>query len=699
MMTDSELIAVLSEAEADAAIFSGNFMRTNKKLLQAYFGEAEGDFVAPDDGSSVVSTDVFDVVESDMPSLMRIFTGSGDIMTFKPNTSDPKDIEEAEQKTKYINWVVKNQEDSFDTLQTWIKDAEMQKNGVIKFFFDESVEVETVEYENVSPEELQEIEDSLKGSDIDRVKVEIAEQDESAENAFDIKFRVTTKKQELKIINVPAETFLLTRNATNIKDAELVGDRNRKTRGELIADGFPRELVEQLSKVDFKTDNSTEVIRNRDQGGVILESSIADWASELVDISDLYPKIDYDGDGIAERRHVIISGNHVLVNEPFNLVPYASLTAVPIPHKAIGMSRSEVPYKHQRIQTALKRGILNNIYMVNNPRNIVHPDVDLDDMLANRVNGIVRLEDDTRVTPQTAVMPLTVPYIGDRALQVSQFFDMARAKSTGGLLANQGLDADKLTEETATKSNIIKDDSDAKMELIARNYAETGFRDLFNGLAWLANRFQNKEMEIRAIGKEFKINPSSWKYKHKTQSVVGLGAGNNKTAITSLQGLYAIQTQLQQIGSPLSDNKKIYNTVKRIIDGLGMPSADEFINNPDEPQELLLAQNEQLNKMVLQLQQQMQQLQNPLAEAEQIKQKAFLVKAQSDAQIQVAKLQEDQRQFNEKLKEDSENKDKELALKLTDLESKIGKDLSQQTQQNIIDFEFDPSTGELNAAR
>ena len=75
-MTDSELISILSSAENQAAEYSGEFSRENEKYLKAYLAEKTGDFSAPADQSSVVSTDVFDVVEADMPSLARIFLGS-----------------------------------------------------------------------------------------------------------------------------------------------------------------------------------------------------------------------------------------------------------------------------------------------------------------------------------------------------------------------------------------------------------------------------------------------------------------------------------------------------------------------------------------------------------------------------------------------------------------------------------------------
>lgn len=702
-MTEPELVALLSQAEDDAATYNGEFSADNTKYLAAYLGNKTGEFSAIPNQSSVVSTDIADVVEADMPSLARIFLGSGDVVTFTPNTESEAEIQEAKEKTKYVNWIVRSQPESFSIIHNWLKDAEIQKNGVVKYFIEEQKDVEVVEYEGVDAEEVQAIIESLKGSKVDKVKVEVSEQEEvevmgatpNDAATFDIKFRVTTEKQKVCIINVPPELFLITRNARSLDDAELVGDRVRKTRGELLSEGFDRELIEQLSTIDEEDNRNSNLntIRNEDQGGASYDTNINNWASETVEISDLYVKIDFDGDGIAERRHVMLSGNKVLVNEYFNHVPYASLSAVLMPHKAIGRSRAEITYPYQLQKTALQRGINDNIYMVNNPRNVVHPDVDLDDMLTVRTNGIIRLEEDTQILPGNAVFPLSIPYIGQQALQVIQYVDSTRAQTTGSLMANQGLEADKLNQETATRFNGVKDSSDAKIELIARNYGETGFRKLYEGIAWLVSRYQNTETEFRVLGKALTVNPKAWKYAHHVQSNVGLGAGDNEKSLETLQGIYGIQQSLIQQGSTLADEKDVYNTLARIIEGAGFPRVNEFFNDPEEDTETLKAENEILNKMVVQLQEQAQMMQNPLAEAEQIKQEAFLVKAQSDAQIKVAQLQSDNEQFQAKLMADTKKASEDLALKLTELELKAGQDLNGAMQDNML--VFDPATGDF----
>lgn len=681
-MSDSELISLLSTAENDAAIYNGEFMAENTKYLKGYLAIKSGDFAAPADQSSVVSTDIADVVESDMPSLARIFLGSGDVVSFVPNTDNDAEVQEAEEKTKYVNWIIRNQPDSFMLLHNWMKDAEIQKNGVVKYFIDEQKEVEEVEYTGVDSAELNAIVESLKGADVDRVKVKVEAVERSEENeldrTFDIKFRVTRTEKKVCIINVPPEVFLITKNAKSLDDAELVGDRVRKTRGELLAEGFDKKLIDQLASVDDEDhrNGNLQSIRDHDQGGADVDNTINDWASQFVEISDLYVKIDFDGDGIAERRHVMISGNRILVNESFNHVPYASLSAILMPHKAIGRSRAEITYETQRQQTFNARAINDNIRAVAKPRHVVHPDVDLDDMLTIRDNGIIRMEDDTSQTAQGAIAALVVPYVGNEILQVIQYVDQKRAQTTGALMANQGLDADKLMRETATRFQGVQDEGAAKIELIARNYSETGFRKLYEGIAWLVSRFQDTQTEFRVLGKALTVNPKSWKYKHTIESKVGLGAGSNEQLIEARQGLYQIQQQLKATGSKIVDEEGIYNNLTSLTDGLGFSRSEKLFNNPAEPDELLKADNEELNTMVLQMQEAMQ------AQAEQIRQlQAFTesktIEAQAklmvakDTSIQkAAELTEKTRQFNVSTRQDASQFQTNTAVKLTDIEVK-----------------------------
>lgn len=667
-MNEATLNHELNQLTKDATGNNSTFLSENEKLLDRYEGNPYGDELP--ERSKVVSNDVMDVVEADMPSLARIFLGPGEILKFKPNKkSNDEDIKEADSKTKYVNWQIREQPWSFSVLHGFIKNSEIQKTSVVKYFMEETTEVEEHKKTGLSNEELAVFQESLEGEDVESVDIDREEEGDSEENTVVVKVKRTTKR--VKIAAVPLESFRMTRNATDKETAPLVGDVSLMTRGALMAQGLSRDIVSGLKLAgDVNANSRLPDIRDKDEGGPDAPDKIDSWASEEIEVEDLYPMVDYDGDGIQERRHIMRSGDTILINEVFNHVPYAVMSSILMPHKAIGKSRAEITAPTARIKTAVLRGTMDNIYAVNNPGTAANTNVVMDDLLVLRPNRVLRTTSDGPVGND--VMPLMIPYVGDKSLQIIQYLDQSRAQTTGSLMASQGLSADDLGKETATRFQGVQDASGAKVELVARVMAETGFRQLFEGVAWLDSNFQNTATEIEVLGEELSVNPSDWKFKHNVVSKVGLGAGDDEKILQTLTALWQLHQQLQTNGSPMTDEVKRYNVLKGMVTASGLPEIAEFFNDPSKPEDLTLAQNEILTDLVQQLQEQLQAVQNPLAEAETIKANASLVKAQADQQLNIAKLREDQRQFNIETSQKQDQFMKDLAAQLTELQLKFG---------------------------
>jgi len=668
-MSENELLALVNEAERDAVRYSGEWMAENESYLNAYWREAYGDEV--EGQSQVVTSDCADVVESDMPSLVRTFLGSKDIMKFEPATGSERDVQEAEEKTKYVNWLVRQQSSSFKVIHDWMKDALIQKMGVVKFGYEENEKTEVLEWDGLSDEELAVIDIELRQLADKGIKVEYVGQDTNEDGTQYIKVRKTWTDKEFFVRGVPTEEFIISRNATCVDDAEVVGDTTMVTKGELIAAGYDELMVKNLPSMDdLDEQSSMKAIRFKQEGGEKWRDSISHWVNQRVQVYYLYMNVDFDGDGVAERRYIVKAGNKILENEQHDIVPYSMLSSVMMPHSAIGRGRVEQVTDYQRINTVLSRQILDNVYRVNNGRVVVNDEVtNLDDLLTVRPNGIVRTTSD----PLTAVAQLQTPYIGQQALQIVQYMDSLRAQTTGSQLANQGLQADTLHKETATRFEGIQDSAAAKIELVARVFAETGFRKLYEGMAWYVSRFQDEAQEIIVLGKPMLIDPRKWMNNDRISSNVGLAAGDDDKMITNMSALLAIHQQLGMAGSPLTDPKIIYNILSRIIGAMGIANVNDFANDPEIPEQMLMAQNVQLQNAVQQLQQMVQT--NPLAEAEEVKAQADLVKAQATQDLNIAKLAEEQRQFNEKALQDQNKLIADLEAKYTELELKYSQDV------------------------
>lgn len=681
-MTERELTAHIDQAERNSITESGSFTQMNEGYLKRYKAELYGDEV--DGKSKVVSTDVRDLVESDMPSLARVFLGAGDPVEFRaPLSNDKLAVQEAKDKQALVGHIISTAKNSFRAQHDWLKSSEFQTMAALEYGVEDQESTQTKRYRGLSEDELAVYMTEFE-ADSDVSKVEIEEQDQGEDpSTYDVTFRITHTKQVYFLRNIPIEDLIISRNAWSKDDADIVGKRFTKTRSQLVSEGFSKEQVDSLPASKSKDDESAlKSVRYRTQGGEEEESPINSWANEEVSGIDCYIKVDFDGDGIAERRHVISVGHVVLVNENFNHVPYAIISSMLMPNNINGIPRAELTMEYQKTNTVIRRQILDNLYAHNNPRSVVSDNVELDDMLDIRLNGIVR----TSGVPQQDVMPLVVPYIGDKALQVITYLNQERAQSTGTLQQNQALEADQLQKETATRFEGMQDAATAKIELVARVIAETGYRDLWEGIAWFASHYQDTDMEMRVLGREAIVNPANWKHDHHISALVGTGAGDDEKTLANLSTLYQFQTQLMGEGSTLADDMKRYNILAAMTKTIGRDVVSDYFNNPEQPEQVVFAENEILKRTMQSMEQQMQ---NPLAEAEQVKAQAQLQMQQMEqkfnAQLeqfkQQAKAEEELRKQQAKYQTDLQD----LQFKYAQLAAKTGFDYTKLEVENNTD--------------
>ena len=682
-MNEQTALSLVKAADSKAVAYSGEFIAQSEKALSYYEGLPFGD--EEEGRSALISTDVQDVIEDDMPDIVETFLGSANIMKFEPRTTKEEDKEEAEQKTKYVNWLIRHQPESFRTLHGWFKDALIQKVSAVKYYAEDTVTTEVVVHEGIDEDEATALQLDLEQSDDDISNVEIVEASEQEDGLFNVSFRVTRGKQRIRIDKIPTESFIVSRYTDEIEEAEIVGDDEILTRGELLSQGYSKKLINRLTHIgaenDLNKQSDLKSIRFHDEDGEADDTDgndISDWASEEILVHNRYVKLDYDGDGVAERRFFRYSGQEVLDNEPFNHVPYAVLSSILMPNRLIGRSRAELVMETQRAKSVMLRGAADNTYMVNNPRIGANENVDIDALLDVELNGVVQTKGNSN--PGESIFPIEIPFIADKTLLMLNYLDQQRANRTGALTSSQGLNSDSLNQETATRFQGIEASGDKKIKLIARVFAETGIRKLYEGVAWMAQRHQNTEVEIIVTGEELKVNPSSWRHKQHVTSEVGLAISDNEESLQALNAILQDQLMLMQAGSSLVDASKVYNTRQRLTKAVGIGDVRDFYNNPEQPEELLMRENELLKQQVELLMSQQQQ--NPLAEVALIEAQAKQQKTQADAQLDIAKLLEDQRQFNEKMLADQQKANREFALRLTELEQSQGRDLNQEVSQN-----------------
>ena len=597
-ISDTELQSIINgEISNSLGFLGGNLSSQRKKSLEYYLGEKLGTEI--DGRSQVVSTDVADTIETILPNLLRIFTASDNVVRCEPVKAE--DVALAEQATNYINYIFNKDNPGFSILYTWFKDALLEKNGIVKVFWDESQKVGQETYKNLDDNEYQllvndpnvefveteEFEDENAKEQLQQVKEMAAAQGQEIETPVPMLHNCIIKRSnafgKVKVENVPPEEFLISRSAKSIEDANFVAHKVARTRSELIEMGFDPEVVDSLPATQNVLHSTEKLTRFGDIDENPFKHS-TDKSTEQIELYECYIKIDYDGDGVAELRKVCVGGNSsytILENVSVDSNPFCSLTPIPMPHRFYGRSVSELVEDIQLVKSTVMRQLLDNMYLTNNNRvAIMDGMVNLDDLLTSRPGGVVR----TKQPPSQVMMPMQSQTISQQAFPLLEYLDTVRETRTGVTRYAQGLDADSLNK-TATGINTLMTQTQMRMELIARIFSETGVKDLFSKIFELTVKYQDKERIVQLNNQFVPVRPTEWKDRYNISIIVGLGSGSKEQQLVILNNILERQVQAFQLQGgqeyPMVTLKNFYNTLSKMIENAGLKNVENYFVNPD----------------------------------------------------------------------------------------------------------------------
>lgn len=597
-MTDAELLALVGMYEKAALGSSvsvgpsvggsikpaGQQMTTLEidryNALNAYFARPLGNEI--DDRSQIVMPELRDTVEWIMPTLMRMFVGSGKPVQFDPEA--PGDEDQAENETEVVNYVFMKQNPGFFILHDFFKDALLLRNGYINSYWLKKRKTCVETYSGLS-----EIEVSMLLQTDD--EIEVLEQKEEVKlidgpmgqqqiTTFDIKIRRTTQAGQVKVECVPPEEMRVSPQARHgFDESPFTEHESKKTRSDLKEMGFDAELVDSITRATPDWLDLIALARDEvtDQLG---EEEPTDPASQLVSLRTVFIRVDFDGDGITELRRVMIGGDKILDNDECEEVSYSYCSPIRMPHRHVGISYYDLLYDLQVIKTTLFRQALDNLYISNNQGYAVDwQNVNMGDLLTSRPGRIVR----TTGAPMNAIMPLSTPSnMMSQVVPALEYCDLQREMRTGIGKDTMGVDADALQDVTKGGQLAAMSAAAAKVELVARLLAE-GVKDVFQKIHNLLRRHQDEQMQIRLTNRQWlEANPAEWRERTELNINVGLGSGNREEARANVVMLGQAQGQLAQYG--LVGPKQAYATFKRAVHLLGFENPTEFAMDPDSPE-------------------------------------------------------------------------------------------------------------------
>lgn len=677
-MKDEDLVGLVNQ-EFENAMGSpgGEISRERAEAWRYYLSEKFGNEI--EGQSEVVTSDVSDVVDGIMPSLLRIFTTADNLVSFDPVS--PEDEEAAEQESDYVNYVFFKQNPSFEILFNWCFDGLAQKNGITKAWWDDKEDITTESYEGLSEEELLELlgDDELEPVERDERQAETV--DESGQVVFqtvhDVTFKRVSKQGQVRVESVPPEEYRISSDARSLdpSGARMVGQERMVTRSELLAMGFDKKVVDELPSEREYLDTEEKASRRSKIDDQRLGKESNDRSQDEIRLREAYVKVDADGDGRSELMQIFAASGKLLEKSPVDRQPFHVICPHPLPHKHFGRSTAEKVKDIQLISSTLMRQILDNLYHTNNPGHAVWEQAmgenTLDDLLTTRAGSIKRF---ARPIDQGAYQPITVPFMAKESFPMVEHFDKIKRDRTGIRSDSEGLSPDQLKNIQQSVMMQATDLAKMKVEAIARIFAETGFKSLFRHIHELVMKHQQKAQVVRLRNQWVKVNPKEWKTRKDMTVKIGLGIGTREQNLLHLDAIWQKQSEMAERGglNLTVTPRNFWNTAAEIVKNANLKNPEDFFTDPGDRMAPPPSDEQ------MQLQQQQQQLEARRQELDAQKRELDQMKLQLQAQDQQRKHEREmleQERKREKDKDDLLIAMEQIRTKLTELELNAGQNI------------------------
>jgi len=647
-----------------------------KESLDYYLGNPLGNEI--EGRSQVVSQDVGDVVEWIMPQIVKNLTAQGEVVTFDP--VGPEDEDQAELESFYVQDVLMKKNNGFLAIHQTVKDALIQRNGIMDVEFDDRVK-----YRIKSAQPTTELEFGLLYAQIQSTNGEVIDQHEDGT----IVYKEPFVEPKVTIEAFAPEDFIINsdHNSIDLQSARFQCRIITQTASKWIEDGYDQSIIEEVSG-NYAYTAVHRIYRFSAQSEAITlpVNPTSDDSQRIITCGKCYAKLDLYECGIATWYKIIVVLNgtgaslmatHVLHIEPVECSSFFGTTAILMSHKFQGLSMYDRLKTLQDQMTSLLRSNLDNIYFTNNARLAVQESmVNLDDLQLNVPGGIVR------VKQQGVIQPIETGQVGQAAFGMMDHLMNVRTGRTGVSAEGAAQPHDVGDRVGSEGINQIMTAKEELTGLMVRVFAETlmkpvciRIRDL------LVQHATGKPENYKMRGAWKQVNPAEWFKRESTTIRCGTGSGDKAFKITALSTILQYQqTAVAVPGQTLVGPGNIYKTLDELAKAYGLVGASRYFMDPQSEDGQAFAQQVAAQQQAAQ-QTQIQQQQTELkamadvAQAEvskaQTAQQNVSLKAQIDQQAQQIKMLEQQlkaKQGTDELQFKYDQLESTTALKLLELE-------------------------------
>jgi hypothetical protein len=583
-MDDTELQGIVSAELEDAVSYiDSDVSPIRAKGTEYYRGDPFGN--EEDGRSQVVAMEVRDTVSAMLPSLMKVFFSTENVVEYMPR--GPEDVAGAQQATDYANYIFTADNNGFMTTYALFKDSLVRKCGIAKYWWEEVEEVKIEEYSGLDDQTLQVL--MQEGAE---VKIVVSYPEPGAMPQMDmttglpmpvpmihdVEIKRNTRDGRIRIMAVPPEELILDRRARSFDDAGIIAHRQMATVSDLIGMGYDQdEIEENISSTDL--DSNDEYLARQPLSTSMGAGDSMNPMQQRVLYVEAYMRIDFDGDGIPELRKICCMGSSYTMvrNLPASYIPFVDFPCDPEPHTSPleAMSIFDITHDIQEIKSEIMRNTLDSLAQSIHPRTaVVEGQVNIDDVLNNETGAIIRMR------APGMVQPFSSPFVGQPAFAMMDYMDQMREDRTGMSKAAMGLDPDALQSTTKAAVAATVSASQSRLELQARILAE-GMKKLFKGILYLMTTHQDKPRMVRLRNEWVQIDPRVWDASMDVNVNIGLGNGDVNEKINALNIIMQKQEQIMAQFGPMNQIASLpmyIRTLQKAIELSGYKDASSYFN-------------------------------------------------------------------------------------------------------------------------
>jgi hypothetical protein len=620
-LSDEELRNVIKFEAEKAVDFSESELAQIRETSQNYFN-GQSRVKAEPGRSKVVVTKTRDTVRQILPSIARIMMQTTAVVEFIPISSiDQAMVDEMNQVVNSVFW----NNGGYELIVESATNTLNKRVGIIRCTYEEDTtavhsirdsmtraEIDALElpdgyeiteetriYDDDDLTATTETEDERtedERTEDERIESLIYEdegegeepedlgdlEDDDPDAVYDIVITRKTTRRVWKFDTLPNEDFIIDKYARSFDDCQICGWRSNKRISDLVGMGFPYEDLIDCSFESGRFQGEKEARQGYTRDEEDSDEQAIDKSARMLLVNDLLIRVDADGDGYAELRHVITAGldYKILLDEPANFINYARIRADIEPAAFFPQSINETTWQDTDAQTSLMRSILDNAHLVNSPRTVANPSyVNIEDLMNGEIGAIIRSSDVGQVNE------LVTPPTGAQNLQVLRYLDQVAEKRTGLVNAFQGTDPDVLQSTSRIGADAMIQGGQSMVEMIARNMS-LGFADLFKIILKTIVMSDIKSIEVQGPDGKFReYDVRFWHDMVGTEVNVGIGTNQRDMRINALDKVAARQEQMLQMLGPYNPYVRYENLRRTYLEQLkysGYKNGDAYFPPVDQ---------------------------------------------------------------------------------------------------------------------